>query len=95
MASNLIEPFRLRLAEFQQLAASLRAKASLQRDLDAVRAQAVALAPRVVALRIEFEDAAETAKLTANGRVADVRRSLIRLREELDDLLATTAPRRR
>ena len=86
-AAELFEPFREPIAEAQALVATLKAKASLRRDLKAVREQAIHLAPRVVALRMEFEAAADATKLRSS-RVSDVRRSLVRLREELDELLA-------
>ena len=90
IARDLIGPFRERVAELQLKTARLRAMDQLARERDQVRDEALQLAPLAIALRIEFEAAAaEVDELVArHSVVADVRRALVMLREQLDHLAA-------
>jgi len=62
--------------------------AMLGRQVDGIRAEANELLPVAVALRIEFEAVIEDApQLCGESLIEDMRKSLLRLREDLEGLM--------
>ena len=85
-ARKLVSPFVDRISPWQERLAHLRAM-TLIGDKQDVAAQAAELLPLVIAARIEFEAAIESepnGRLRSHSSVDAVRRSLNRLRDELE-----------
>jgi uncharacterized protein YceH (UPF0502 family) len=89
-ARDLVARFHLQIGEWQERVAHLRAlKLAGRVPSTAVISEAEDLAPAITAARIDLEAEVEklSPRVARHSMVEDVRRSLIRLREETDLLL--------